>query len=305
MTVPETTAAALPCVLPPALRAGIPDDPALGYYGPGSATWTVMADPAAGAGGVAALFTQALHPRALAGVDQHSDFHDDFWPRLGRTAEYVMTLAFGPRDRADRLAGLVRAAHERVRGVDPVTGRSYRASDPELLRWVHVTEVSGFLDAVRRAGAGLSDDDADRFLAEQRRGAALLGATDVPGSRAEVDDYFADIRRRGDLQASTTSRRAALRLFAPPMPTKVALTTPARPAWTLAATLGFALQPRWARRMHGLPALPTTDLAASLTVRGLRSAVLALPETWRHGPTAREALNRERARVQAAASPSS
>ena len=58
--------------------------------------------------------------------------------------------------------------------------------------------------------------------------------------------------------------------------------------------MGFALQPRWARRMHGLPGLPTTDLAAGLAVRGLRAAALALPETWRQGPTAREALAREK-----------
>ena len=74
----------------------VPSDPELGYFGPGSATWQVMADPAAGAGGLAALFMQALHPRAMAGVDQHSDFDSDFWPRLGRTAEYVMTVTFSP-----------------------------------------------------------------------------------------------------------------------------------------------------------------------------------------------------------------
>jgi uncharacterized protein (DUF2236 family) len=269
----------------------VPPDPDLGYFGPGSATWQVMADPAAGAGGLAALFMQALHPRAMAGVDQHSDFEHDFWPRLGRTAEYVMTVTFSPRDRVDAIAAKVRAGHEHVRGVDPVTGMTYRASEPDLLRWVHVTEVWGFLDAVQRAGAGLSDDQADRFLAEQVRAAELLGATDVPASRAEVADYFDAVRP--ELRASGTSRRAVLRLLAPPMPTRVQLTTPARPAWAALATLGFALQPRWARRMHGLPGLPTTDLAAGLVVRGLRAGVLALPESWRQGPTAREALARE------------
>jgi uncharacterized protein (DUF2236 family) len=270
----------------------VPRDPESGYFGPESLTWRVMADPAAGAGGLSALFVQALHPRAMAGVAEHSDFDTAFWPRLGRTAEYVMTVTFSSRERVDAVAAKVRAAHEHVRGVDPVTGLAYRASDPDLLRWVHVTEVWGFLDAVRRAGAGLSDDEADRFLAEQVRAAELLGATDVPASRAEVADYFEAVRP--ELRASATSRRAVLRLLAPPMPTRVQLTTPARPAWTAVAALGFALQPRWARRMHGLPGLPTTDLAAGLVVRGLRTGVLALPETWRHGPTAREALAREK-----------
>lgn len=263
-----------------------------GYFGPGSVSWRVLADPAAGPGGLSALFLQALNPRALAGVDQHSDFHSDFWPRLQRTAEYVMTVTYAPRERADGMAARVRRAHEWVRGTDPVTGLPYSAGDPELLRWVHVAEVSSFLTAVRRAGAPISDVEADAYYAEQVCSAELLGATDVPASRADVDDYFADVRP--DLRASSTSRVAALRLLVPPMSLRTTLTTPARPAWAAIATLGFALQPRWARRLHGVPALPTTDLAATLTLRGLRTAAMALPEHWRHGPMAREALARER-----------
>jgi hypothetical protein len=108
-----------------------------------------------------------------------------------------------------------------------------------------------------------------------------------------VADYVADVRRT-DLVASPTSRAAALRLLVPPMSLRTTLTTPARPAWTALAALGFALQPRWARSLHGVPTLPTTDLAATLTLRALRTAVLRLPEDWRRGPVAREALARER-----------
>lgn len=265
-----------------------------GYFGPGSITWRVLGDPLAGLGGLSALFLQALHPLAMAGVDQHSDFHDSFWPRMQRTAEYVMTVTFADRARVDGVAARVRAAHEHVRGIDPVTGRSYAAGDEDLLRWVHVTEVSSFLETVRRAGAPISDAEADEYYREQVVAARLLGATDVPASRAEVADYVDDVRRR-DLRASATSRAAALRLLVPPMSLRTTLTTPARPAWTAVAALGFALQPRWARRMHGVPALPTTDVAATVTVRALRAAVLALPEDWQRGPVAREALARERA----------
>jgi uncharacterized protein (DUF2236 family) len=131
----------------------IPADPRSDYFGPGSVTWRVMADPAAGAGGLAALFVQALHPRAMAGVDQHSDFHTAFWPRLGRTAEYVMTVTYSPRDRVDAIAAKVRAAHEHVRGVDPVTGLAYRASDPDLLRWRHGPTAREALERERRDAA--------------------------------------------------------------------------------------------------------------------------------------------------------
>ncbi len=67
----------------------------LGYFGPESVTWRVLTDPAAGVGGVRALFLQALHPLAMAGVHEHAGFETDFWLRLQRTAQYVTTVGFG------------------------------------------------------------------------------------------------------------------------------------------------------------------------------------------------------------------
>jgi hypothetical protein len=68
------------------------------------------------------------------------------------------------------------------------------------------------------------------------------------------------------------------------MPRKVALLTPARPAWYGLGALAFASLPRWARRMYGLPGLPTTDLAATFTARGMRGALMHLPRRYREGP---------------------
>jgi len=248
-----------------------------GLFGSGSVTWRVISDPAAGVGGIRALFLQALHPRAMAGVHEHSSFPEDFWPRLRRTADYVTTVAFGTSSEVDAAAARVRAVHRVIHGVDPVSGQRYSANDPDLLRWIHVCEVSSFLDAVRRGGLGISDAEADEFLAEQVGPAMLLGATDLPASRAEVEDYFRNVRP--ELTASPVSRRAALRLTLPPMPMRVALLTPARPAWTGIAALAFAMLPRWARRIYGLPGLPTTDLSATLALRGVRSTVLAIPKS--------------------------
>lgn len=74
------------------------------------------------------------------------------------------------------------------------------------------------------------------------------------------------------------ARWAALRLAVPPLPLRIELTTPARPLWTTVAAVAFALLPRWARRIYGLPGLRTTDLAATLLLRGLRSAALQVPQ---------------------------
>ena len=198
-----------------------------GYFPPGSATRTVIGDPPALVGGFSALFLQALHPRALAGVDQHSSFPDDFWPRLERTAGYVTTLAFADTATADRAAARVRGIHRRVHGTDPVTGRSYSADDPDLLRWVHVCEVSSFAQAVRRLDL-IDDGEQDRFYAEQVRAGALLGASDLPASRAEVEEYFDAVRP--DLVASPLARKTVRRLVLAPLPSwRVELLTPARP----------------------------------------------------------------------------
>ncbi len=53
--------------------------------GPESVAWRVHASPVTLLGGIRALVIQALHPLAMAGVTDHSSFHDDVWGRLGRT----------------------------------------------------------------------------------------------------------------------------------------------------------------------------------------------------------------------------
>lgn len=244
-----------------------------GYFAPGSVTRKVIGDPAALIGGISALFLQPLHPRAMAGVEQHSSFPADFWPRLQRTAGYVTTLAFADRATADRTIARVRGIHRRVHGIDPVTGAPYSAADPDLLRWVHVTEVSSFAQAARRLGL-IDDAEQDEFLAEQVRAGALLGGTGLPASRAEIEDYFAAVRP--ELLASPLARRAARRLALAPLPWRLEL--PGRPVWTAVAAVAIGMLPRWAKQLYGLPAVPGTerieDLAVTAGLAGLRAGML-------------------------------
>lgn len=268
--------------------------PDLGLFGPGSVSWKVQSDPVAAVGGLGALFLQALHPLAMAGVFTHSSYDADFWPRFARTAAYVSTVNFGTTEQVQAAAARVRTMHRFVRGTDPVTSAPYSANSPELITWVHVTEVHGFLDAVQRGGLGLSRSEQDEYYAEQVQVARLLGATDVPSSRAEVAEYLHEVRTQ--LQCSSHTRDGARLLLVPPMPWRVRLLTPARPAWAALASLGFCLMPRWARRMYSLPALRTTDVGASVAVRALRVALLQVPERRRVGPIVMAA----RARAEAA-----
>ena len=97
-------------------------------------------------GGVSALLLQALHPMALAGVWDHSTFRTDILGRLRRTATFIAGTTYGNKHDALALIERVKRIHLSVTGMAP-DGRPYRASDPELLTWVHVAEVSSFLKA--------------------------------------------------------------------------------------------------------------------------------------------------------------
>ncbi|WP_051426070.1 oxygenase MpaB family protein [Jiangella gansuensis] len=261
----------------------------LGLFGPDSVSWRVHREPVLWLAGVRALYLQALHPRAVAGVVQNSDIRRDCWARLMRTAEYVGTVVYGTTEQAERAGRRVRGIHARLRGHDPVTGAEFRVDDPDLLRWVHVAEVESFASTARRARLGLNDDDVDRYYAEQVRAAELVGLdpATVPASAADVDAFFRDVRPR--LALTDEARDVARFLTLPPMPNRLVVPI-GRPAWLGVATTAFALLPRWARRMYRLPGLPTTDLAASLAVAGLRGIVSALPV--RDGPIYRDAVRR-------------
>ncbi len=262
-----------------------------GLFGPGSVTWRVVEDPSMALAGLRALLLQSVHPLALAGVTQHSDFRGDPWGRLLRTAEYVGVTTFGTTAEAERAGARVRGLHRRVVGVAE-TGQPYRASDPELLRWVHCCEVESFLTTAVRSGLRLSRAEQDAFYAEQTRGAVLVGLdpTDVPDCVGAMADYFA--AQRPHLGVSAEARRAALFVLWPPMPALLQLGTPARPAWTVLAAGAAAMLPRWCRRLYALPGLPTTDLGASLAGRALRRGVLTVPGRLRHGPHRRAAYER-------------
>ena len=266
-----------------------------GLFGPGSMSWLVNADPSLSVAGLRALLLQPLHPLAMAGVAQHSAFREDPWGRLIRTAEFVGITTFGTTEQAERAGARVRGVHRRLSQaptIEPESGRSFRVEDPDLLTWVHVTEVESFLTVARRAGLRLTDAQVDQFYDEQRTSARLVGLdpSAVPGSAADIADYYATIRPT--LQMTQAGRDAARFLFLPPMPTKVAWATPARPAWAALTALGFASLPRWARRMYRLPGLPTTDLAAAVTLAGLRASVHLIPMGVREGPHRKAARER-------------
>ncbi|MFZ1670934.1 MAG: oxygenase MpaB family protein [Candidatus Nanopelagicales bacterium] len=272
-------------VLPPAPMPvyGWPDstsnDP--GYFGPGSLTWRIHADPGAAVAGVRAIFMQSLHPQAMAGVARYSDYREDPWRRLGRTAQYIGAISFGTCDEADRVSAAVRSVHARL-GVDAA----------DLLAWVHYGFVDSMLSVTRRGGLRLSDEQADRYVAEQVQAAKLIGLSeaDVPHDVKGLRDYLTQVRPV--LRATAEARDAARFILVPPMDSRVRWFTPAQPLWSGLTTTAFAALPRWARRMFGdgivgelLGGVPLlSDVSTTVALRSWRRSFAALPTELRKGP---------------------
>ncbi len=244
--------------------------------------------------GFRALQLQAVHPLVMAGFDDNSFFREDPWGRLRRTGDWIAAVTYGTTAEAERAGAVLRRIHARLSpGVEPESGESYRVDDPALLLWVHCTEVESFLSTYRRCGGPLARDEGDRYVDEMRQSARLVGLPvgGVPSTEAELADYYVSVRPQ--LRLTAQARRNVMWGFVPPMPTWVRFGTPARPAWAGLMCLAAAMLPRWARRLYGLPGIPTTDLAADITGHLLRKGALKLPDSWVRSPAYRAALSRE------------
>jgi uncharacterized protein (DUF2236 family) len=233
-----------------------------GLFGPASVTWKVHQSPVLLVGGLRALICQSLHPLAMAGVGQHSRYKSQPLSRLKRTAEYVATVVFGDTDSAERAALGIRKVHEKVRGVDPVTGRSYYANDPELLLWVHCVEVHSFLASYRAYGGRLSPEEQDAYLAEQVSAGEIIGIERdrVPASRAEYREYFDSVR--GELCCSEHSRDAINLVVSPPLVREM---LPYHVPLRVLGAAAVAITPRHMRHLAGIErSLPTYALAGGV-----------------------------------------
>jgi len=217
-----------------------------GLFGPDSVCWKVHADfTSMMTGGISALLLQALHPLALAGVWDHSTFRSDILGRLRRTATFIAGTTYGSRHDALALVERVKSIHLGVTGIAP-DGQPYRASEPALLTWVHVAEVSSFMTAhLRYVNPLLPVAAQDQYFAETARIAEMLGATDIPRSRAEIDAYL--LAMRPALVASERTREVVGILMNAPAPSLAM-----RPAGKLMLNAGVDLLPAWAQTMLGL-----------------------------------------------------
>jgi uncharacterized protein (DUF2236 family) len=240
--------------------ASPPGDP--GLFGPDAVCWKVHSDfTSMMTGGISALLLQALHPLALAGVWDHSSFRIDILGRLRRTATFISGTTYGNQRDALALIERVKQIHSGIAGTAP-DGRPYRASDPALLTWVHVAEVSSFMTAhMRYVNPVLPVEAQDQYFAETARIAEMLGAVEIPRSRAEIEAYL--VAMRPELEASSRTREVVNVLMSARQPGVTM-----RPAGTLILNAGVDLLPDWAQAMLGFDTFP--GLRRALVRPGVR-----------------------------------
>lgn len=212
----------------------------------------VHSDASMFVGGLRALLFQSLHPRAMAGVAQHSDYRHDPWGRLQRTADFLAATTFGPASQAQRAVDIVHRVHEHVVGTT-TDGQPYAANDPHLLRWVHIAELDSFLCAHDRFGEQpLVGAERDRYVAESAVVARALGVIEPPTTERQLRSQLREFRP--ELRGSREARDAARYLLVqPPLPIA------GRAPYGLIAAASVSLMPVWTRWPLRLPWMPVSE----------------------------------------------
>ena len=225
------------------------------WFTPADPIWRVHADASMFPGGIRSLLLQSLHPLAMQGVEDHSDYRSEPWVRVSNTSFYLAQTTFGTIENAERLIAAVRSMHERVVGVAP-DGREYSASDPHLLLWVHVAEIETFLTCYQTfSPTPLTPAEADTYVEQAAHAARLLGVVDPPLTVAQLHEVIDAYRP--ELAVTDAAKRAAhFLLDEPPVSGIEVLGYRA-----LASAAVRTLQP-WAREMLGLRTLPVSDRVA-------------------------------------------
>jgi uncharacterized protein (DUF2236 family) len=227
-----------------------------GWFGPDSMTWRLHQDTSLLLGGVRALMLQTMHPRAMAGVAQHSDYKNDPLGRLWRTGAYVGAVTFGSAADAEAAIRMVNRAHKPVHGTTS-DGQAYDANDADLKLWVHMAMVDSFLTAYRRYGSSrLSAADQNAYLREQAFVGEKLGTGPTPQTVDDLKTYFRELRDAGVLKATPEAKDTVKWLLS------VRVDTATRAPYAVIAAAALGSLPTWVRLQLRMPVLPIADRLA-------------------------------------------
>jgi uncharacterized protein (DUF2236 family) len=207
--------------------------------------------------GPRALLVMAAHPVAFQGFFAHTGALGDPYARLRRTARVMDAVAFGPRDRADRLTAHVRAMHRQVRGTLP-DGRSYRGDDPELLLWILAALAESAMLVYGKYVRALSVAERDALWADYRVVGRCFGlrARDMPADSAAFADYMRGMYEGGELVVTPQARELAVDIVLhPPVSWRL------KPVVELVNQITIGLLPADLRRQYGFSWNPVRAVA--------------------------------------------
>lgn len=240
-----------------------------GLFGPDSMVWRVHAHfTAMMLGGLSSLIIQALHPRALAAVWDHSQFRDKLKDRLSRTAYFVAATTYGGKSMAEQAIQRVNAIHSRITGTD-LQGRPYVANEPVLIDWVHVVEATSFLAAYQHlAKTPLTTAQADQYMAEMAVMGRMLGGVELPTSVANAQTQMRGYQT--DLVFDARAQEVVGLIEA--YPTDLL----SKPFMDLVLAASFDVMPEWVLQMLGR----TASCALSVQARRLGLQLASEPLQW-------------------------
>ena len=240
-----------------------------GLFGPQSVVWKVHADfSAMMVGGLSSLMIQALHPRALAAVWDHSNFRSQLKARLGRTALFVASTTYGGTELATQSIQRVNAIHAKIEGID-LQGQPYKANEPDLLRWVHLIETVSFLNAYQHlALRPLSIADCNRYVMEMNKVGEMLGAVNLPTTLQDVQHAIGQYEPLLNFDHRTRETLQSIENYS------VGLTE--KPFFALILQSSFDIMPHWLlEKMQR-----STDGCLQINARRLALQLASQPVQW-------------------------
>ncbi len=262
----------------------------VGYFGPRSVSWQVHREVTVLFGGARAVLMQAAHPLVIAGARDTGFYERNPWKRLQRTLILTYTITFGTKAQALAAAERINEVHERISGVDEVTGRPYDALDPALLLWVHACLVDSALLFEELTVGRLDDAGRQRFHEEQMLAAEMvriprdLIPPTVPALRRYIDEMVSS----RELLVTDAARRVADLFREPPAEAEW------RPVLKGVSRLAFATLPEGLRGGFGVSVGPAKRGAMAATLAATRAVRPFLPPRYRFIAPYHEWLLRER-----------
>ncbi len=238
-----------------------------GLFKPTDAAWVVHADVATMIGGIRALLLQALHPGSLAGVMQHSRYEEDALCRLSGTIRWLTICTFGSKEALEVESARVRQMHERVKGkfsTNDGSERSYKASDSDLLMWVHVAFTDSFLAAHQEYG--VKEINPDEYVKQWANAVTPLGVLNPPQNLQELQAILKSYEPQ--LRVDENSKRVIQFIQNPPT-----FTGMTKLVYSIMFSAAFHLLSEEQQKAIGVDAMPAavSNISATVMMQTIRT----------------------------------